>query len=78
MIKCGEQQREARKTDHRRKSLPVSTLCRGFRKGFVNTVESQLAVRGREVTLESTPGGIRTCDLRVRNALLYPAELRGR
>jgi hypothetical protein len=27
---------------------------------------------------QSTPGGIRTCDLRVRNALLYPAELRGR
>jgi hypothetical protein len=26
---------------------------------------------------ESTPGKIRTCDLRIRNALLYPAELRG-
>ena len=26
----------------------------------------------------STPGGIRTCDLLVRNELLYPAELRGR
>lgn len=25
-----------------------------------------------------TPDRIRTCDLRVRNALLYPAELRGR
>ncbi len=26
---------------------------------------------------DNTPGRIRTCDLRVRNALLYPAELRG-
>jgi hypothetical protein len=28
--------------------------------------------------LADTPGGIRTCDLLVRNELLYPAELRGR
>ena len=26
----------------------------------------------------STPGTIRTCDLRIRNPLLYPTELRGR
>ena len=34
-------------------------------------------VGGQVATEKSTPGRIRTCDLRVRNALLYPAELRG-
>ena len=78
MIECGDRQRESRSIIHRRKSLPKSTLCRGLQKGFVTTVESQLVVRGQAVTRGSTLGGIRTCDLRVRNALLYPAELRGR
>lgn len=41
----------------------------------MTTVESQLVVRGREVTGGSTPDWIRTNDLRFRRPLLYPAEL---
>ena len=31
----------------------------------------------RLVHIANAPGRIRTCDLRIRNPLLYPAELRG-
>ena len=78
MIECGDQPRESHSFIHRRKSLPESTLRRTFLNRDKTTVESQLFVLGQAVTGGSTLGGIRTCDLRVRNALLYPAELRGR
>jgi len=32
---------------------------------------------GTETTHISAPGMIRTCDLRIRSPMLYPAELRG-
>ncbi len=43
----------------------------GFRTAIDESTKNSKAVL-------STPDRIRTCDLRVRNALLYPAELRGR
>ena len=55
MTECGDRLRESRSIIHRRKSLPKSTLCRGSQKGFITTVESQLAVRGQAVTGGSTP-----------------------
>ena len=75
MIECGDQPRESCSHSNRHKSLPQSTLSRGFQEGFVTTVESQLVVLGQAVTGGSTPSRIRTYDLRIRSPLLYPAEL---
>ena len=55
VMKYGDRPRESDSSSHRRKSLPQSTLSRGFQEGFVTTVESQLAVLGQAVTLWNTP-----------------------
>jgi hypothetical protein len=56
----------------------------GFRCKFRTYVEGVYGVCEKRSTFEEavsfpiTPGKIRTCDRRIRNPLLYPAELRGR
>jgi len=54
-MEYGDRPRESRSIIHRRKSLPESTLRRGFKEGFITPVESQLVVLGQAVTLWNTP-----------------------
>ena len=39
--------------------------------------QSVTHVSGMDIEIAGDPGRIRTCDLRIRNPSLYPAELRG-
>jgi hypothetical protein len=54
----------------------VLVRCLAISGGFRGVAGGRLRTDSSMKT--GTPGRIRTCDLRIRNPLLYPAELRGR
>src|SRR5690606_26807361 len=60
-----------------------SPLVRGERRRFWLSGEASFGVpsagipEDQPVSQRGVPGGIRTCDHRVRKPVLYPAELRG-
>ena len=54
----------------------VLVRCLAISGGFRGVASGRLRTDSSMKT--GTPGRIRTCDLRIRNPLLYPAELRGR